>query len=418
MDILISPSPLFGKLSAICSKSDLHRLLICSAVADKKTVIRGFCSSEDISATIGCIIALGAKTDINGDICEVTPQNRAADSPVFYCGESGTTLRFMLPVACALCEKAEFNGSGRLPDRPIADLIDAVKQGGVTFSSNKLPFKTSGRLHSGTYCLPGNVSSQYVSGMLTALSLVEGTSEIVLSSPLESAGYVDMTISTLSLFGAEVNTEKGGYTVRGKKKMKSPTTITAEGDWSNALFFMAAGAIGGDVEIINLSQSSFQGDKFTEELLKRFGADVTVNANSVRVKKGSLRGYEISLSQIPDALPALAVVAAFADGETRFTGGKRLRDKESDRIKSVCCLINSLGGKASETEDGLTVFGSGGLRGGNADVAKDHRIVMAAAVAAAYCKEQTVIKGAQSVNKSYPDFFSDFAKIGGRVNVI
>ena len=281
-----------------------------------------------------------------------------------------------------------------------------------------LPFSTKGRLKPGKYLLPGNVSSQYISGLLTALCLLEGESEILLTTPLESAAYVDMTLSALSLFGAEIKAENGEYTVCGKGRFSSSEKAVADGDWSNALFFMVSGAVGGDIEIGGLSLSSVQGDKAAIELLKQFGANVEIKNDTVHIKHGNLRGCDTDISQIPDTLPALAVAAAFANGKSRFYGGKRLRLKESDRIASVCALINSLGGKAEETEDGLTVYGNGGLKGGTVSGENDHRIVMAAAVAATGCKEKVLIKGIQAVNKSYPTFFSDFKKLGGIADVI
>lgn len=418
MDACITPSPLFGRINAVGSKSDIHRLLICSAFADKKTEISGFFLSDDIAATVRCIEALGASVEIYNERCFVTPIANYSGNPFLDCGESGTTLRFMLPTACAVCEKAAFSGSGRLPERPIDELIVALSSGGVDFSGKKLPFSTKGKLKSGEYRLPGNISSQYISGLLTALCLIEGKSEIMLTTPLESASYVDMTLATLSLFGAEIIAENGKYTVYGKGKLVSPEKAVVDGDWSNALFFMVAGAIGQSVEINGLSLSSVQGDKAAAEILKRFGADVAVKNNTVYIKHENLCGCDIDISQIPDTLPALAVAAAFANGKSRFFGGKRLRMKESDRIATTCGMINSLGGNAEETKDGLTVYGNGDLSGGIANGENDHRIVMAAAAAASGCKDKVVIKGVEAVNKSYPTFFSDFKKLGGIADVI
>ena len=418
MDINITPSPLFGKINAIGSKSDIHRLLICSAFADKKTEIRSFFCSDDINATLNCLKALGAKAEISDGKCVVTPIKKVAEYPVFDCMESGTTLRFLLPVACAVCEKASFSGRGRLPARPIEELMSAIESGGVSFSKKKLPFESEGKLNHGRFLLPGNVSSQYISGLLTALCLVEGKSEIILTTPLESSSYVDMTLSTLTLFGAEITAESGKYTVYGNGGFTSPETVTADGDWSNALFFMVAAAIKGKVEINGLSLSSAQGDKAATEILRQSGANIEIKENSIIISKGKLCAFDTDISQIPDMLPALAVLAAFAKGTSEFSGGRRLRTKESDRIASTVELLTALGGKAAETEDGIKVFGNGELAGGTANGANDHRIVMAAATAATACKKNVIIKGAQAINKSYPTFFSDFSKLGGITNVI
>ena len=419
MDIILTPSPLFGAVDAIGSKSDIHRLLICAAMADSETEIDGIFFSDDVFATLSCINALGARTVINGTSCTVYPIEKPPVSPKLDCGESGSTLRFILSVAGAICENSEFTGRGRLPERPIGELVGAMRSGGVDFSSEKLPLKISGKLTPGTYKLPGNVSSQYISGLLMALCAIDGRSEIVLTSKTESIGYINMTVSTLNLFGADIKAEDGRFTVNGKGRLVSPKKLRADGDWSNAAFFLAAGAIGGDVEMFGLNKDSLQGDKKITEILRRFGAEVNESADRVHVKKGNIHGCEVDLSQLPDMLPALAVVAAFADGDTVFTGGARLRLKESDRLATVHKMITDLGGSATEFEDGITVHGTAeGLRGGKVDGANDHRIVMAAATAAAYCKEEVTIRGWQAVNKSYPTFFEDMKKLGGKADVI
>lgn len=419
MDIAITPSPLNGKTEAIGSKSDIHRLLICAAIANEKTEIDGIFFSNDVFATLSCINALGAKTVINGNCCTVYPIESVPDCPKIDCGESGSTLRFLLPVACAISKNAEFSGRGRLPERPIGELITAMRSGGVEFSEDKLPLKTNGTLSAGKYYIPGNISSQYISGLLMALCAVEGESEIILTSKTESIGYINMTVSTLSLFGAEIKAEDGRYTINGKGKLISPKKTRVDGDWSNAAFFLAAGTIGGKIEIDGLNINSCQGDKEIAEILCRFGADVKQENDKITVCKNKLRGCKIDLTNIPDMLPALAIVAAFAEGETEFTGAARLRLKESDRLATVRRMITDLGGRVTEFEDGLTVHGScGGLIGGNTDGANDHRIVMAAAIAAAYCKEKVTITGWQAVNKSYPTFFEDMKKLGGKADVI
>ncbi len=419
MDIVITPSPLNGKTEAIGSKSDIHRLLICAAIATEKTEIEGIFFSNDVFATLSCINALGAKTVINGSCCTVYPIESVPECPVIDCGESGSTLRFLLPVTCAISKKAEFLGRGRLPKRPIGELIDAIRSSGVEFNEEKIPLKTNGKLCAGKYFIPGNISSQYISGLLMALCAVDGESEIILTSKTESAGYINMTLSTLSLFGADIKAENGHYTVKGKGKLISPKKIRVDGDWSNAAFFLAAGAIGNEIEIDGLNINSCQGDKEITEILRRFGADVKTENGNVKVSKRKLHGCEIDLSDIPDMLPALAIVASFAEGDTKFTGAARLRLKESDRLATVHKMISDLGGKATESEDGITIHGTGdGLTGGTVDGANDHRIVMAAAIAAAYCKEKVTIKGWQAVNKSYPSFFDDMKKLGGKADVI
>ncbi len=425
MDMILSPSPLLGTINAIGSKSDIHRSLICAAIADKETEIDGLtfsdktAVSDDVAATISCIEALGAKVQQSGRSVIVYPIQTAPDFAVFDCKESGSTLRFILPVACALIKSTQFTGSGRLPQRPICELISALRSGGVTFDGEMLPFKTFKTLSAGEFYIPGNISSQYISGLMMALCAVDGKSKIILTSSAESVGYIDMTVSTLLTFGADIVVKQGEYEINGHGRLISPGKINTDGDWSNAAFFLAAGVIGGDVKIKGLNTNSVQGDKKLIDILSRFGANVDVKKDSVKTTANVLKGHDIDISQIPDLFPILAVVAAFADGETRFTGTTRLRIKESDRIATVSKMLKALGGHVEENGDEVTVYGSkSGLCGGIVDGAGDHRIVMAASIAAAFCKEEVKITGAQAVIKSYPTFFEDLKSIGGKAYVI
>ncbi len=417
MNLKLKPTKLLGEVSAIGSKSDIHRLLILSALSDTETFIEGVTESDDILATAGCLNSLGAQVEINGREAKVTPFKKANCGITLDCGESGSTFRFLLPVAAAVSEKVSFIGSGRLPMRPIGELVDAMKANGTHFSSDKLPLTVSGGLKAGIYTLPGNVSSQYISGLLMALSVTEGESEIVLSSPLESESYVKMTISSLELFGAKVIKTEAGYKVKSKRALTSPKRILADGDWSNASFFICAGAIGGNTAVSGLDQNSVQGDKKVIKMLKSFGASVSFENGTVRALKSKLSGTKIDLTDTPDMLPIMAVVASCAEGETEFFGAKRLRLKESDRLQTVANTINSLGGCAEVLPDGLMVYPKR-LSGGEVDGCGDHRIVMAAAIASSICDGEVIIKGAEAVNKSYPKFFEDFKKLGGNFEEI
>lgn len=417
MDVIIKPSSLEGAVAAIGSKSDIHRLLILSALCDSQTVVEGFSESADTLATVECLKALGAGISISGRSVSVTPIECVSYGARLDCSESGSTLRFLLPVAAAVSEKTGFVGSGRLPERPIGDLMDAMENGGVRFSSPKLPLEISGRIKAGVYTLPGNVSSQYVSGLLMALAVTEGESEIRLSSPLESASYVKMTLSSLSIFGAKAYEIENGYKIVGRKRLVSPKKVVADGDWSNAAFFICSSVINRPLSVSSLRADSVQGDKKVVDMLSAMGAKVEVNNGEVKAVGGVLKGARIDLTDTPDLLPILAVTAAFAEGKTEFYGAKRLRLKESDRLKTVADMINSLGGRAEILPDGLTVYPER-LKGGTVDGCNDHRIVMAAAIAAAVCESNTLILGAEAVNKSYPTFFEDFKALGGAVTVI
>lgn len=414
MDIRIRPACLSGSVAAIASKSDVHRLMICALLSGSPVTVQGVSRSDDIDATARCITALGARVEFEGRDCTVTPPSNFPKHALLDCGESGSTLRFLLPVAAAICGSADFSGAGRLPLRPIGELKETMSGNGVEFSAPKLPFSVNGRLRAGVYTLPGDVSSQYVSGLLMALSVVSGESRVVLSSPLQSESYVNMTLSTLQLFGAEVTKTDNTYIIKGKDKLYSPRTVKADGDWSNAAFFLAAGALGGTVRVTGLDINSNQGDKKVLDALTCFGARVHTDAEGITVSGGQLRGCTVDLKDTPDLLPVLAVVAAYAEGETVFTGGARLRLKESDRLETTCAMIEALGGKAEVLPDGIRVYGTG-LRGGTADGAGDHRIVMAAAVGGSFGKTDTTVVGAQAVNKSYPDFFFDLRDLGGKI---
>ncbi|MBQ8623287.1 MAG: 3-phosphoshikimate 1-carboxyvinyltransferase [Oscillospiraceae bacterium] len=412
MDIRIKPSKISGKVPAIGSKSDIHRLLILSALCNSETVIEGFTECADTLATASCLKALGAECEISGREVKVIPFKKRDSQKTLDCGESGSTLRFLLPVAAAVADKAKFVGSGRLPERPIGELMNAMKAGGVDFSADKLPFEISGRLKAGRYTLPGNVSSQYVSGLLMALSVTEGESEIVLTSPLESASYVKMTLASLDIFGGKAYETEFGYKIEGKKHLTSPKRVLADGDWSNAAFFIGSGVINKETTVTGLNESSVQGDKKVIKMLEMTGAEISCENGAVTSQKSELCGARIDLTDTPDLLPILAVVATQATGATEFYGAKRLRLKESDRLQTVADMITSLGGKAEVLPDGLMVYPAT-LTGGRVDGCNDHRIVMAAAIAAAVCKEETVILGAEAVNKSYPGFFEDYKILGG-----
>ncbi len=417
MNVEITPSPLFGTIEAIPSKSDVHRLLILSALSDAKTVIEITRSSEDIDATISCLQVMGATIETEGGRAVVTPIESPNPFPVLDCGESGSTLRFLLPVASAVCGSAGFTGSGRLPERPLSDLIEAMRAHGVVFNSHKLPLEISGRLKSGDFELPGNVSSQYVTGLLLALPKCRGLSSLRLSGRLESSSYVDMTLSALNRFGVKIFASDSFYEIPGDQKYISPKFIKADGDWSNAAYFLASGALNGSITVTGLNLASKQGDKAIVDILSRFGAIASASGDAVTIRSARLKGCHIDVSDTPDLLPVLAAVAALAEGETRFSGGARLRLKESDRICSSAAMIRSLGGSVLDTADGLIVRG-GRLPGGVVDSFRDHRIVMAAAVAAIRSSGPVTIINAESSAKSYPAFFDDYTKMGGRVNVI
>lgn len=408
-----------GSVTAPPSKSDVHRAIICAALSKGVSTISPVVLSNDIKATIGGIEALGAKTHIENNILTVDgTQFLLNKTATLDCRESGSTLRFFIPVAAVGGVNATFIGGGRLPQRPIGIFTDLLPNFGVNCQTEGgLPLKISGTLQSGIFKIPGNVSSQFITGLLFALPLLENDSDIELTSPIESVGYIDMTIYTMLKFGVKVEKTDLGWHIKGNQSYK-PCCYTTDGDWSQAAFFMVSGAISGSITVNGVNRDSAQGDRKIAEIISQFGAEVFQTDTSVTVKSGKMHAITIDASQIPDLVPVLAVCATFADGTTKIINAQRLRIKESDRLKTTANLINNLGGNVIELSDGLEITGVKNLSGGSADGCNDHRIVMSAAVCAVGLNGEIECSDALSINKSYPEFFNDYNSIGGRANVL
>ncbi len=417
MIAMLSPAKLSGTIPAIASKSDAHRLLILAALCRGETRLLLEQRSADIDATIACLCALGATITLLPDGVLVHGIERVNENPLLDCGESGSTFRFLLPVAAALCEHARFTGSGRLPERPIGELMQVLQAHGVAFSAERLPFETAGKLTGGHFSLPGNVSSQYLTGLLLALPLMQAQSTVSLTTRLESAAYVDITLHALKRFGVQVETQNGSYFVSGKQAIQSPGTLRVDGDWSNAAFFLAAGALGNPITMTGLHLDSPQGDKAILNALRRFGARVETTADTITVSPAKRSGCTIDVGETPDLLPILAVLGACVAGETCLINAARLRLKESDRLASVFAMLRALGGRVEELPDALVITG-GELAGGTVDSCRDHRIAMSAAIASICCAKQVTILVADAVKKSYPAFYDDFNRLGGHADVV
>ncbi len=383
MDMTIQPTKLSGEISAIPSKSQAHRFLICAAFADNPTTILCPDTNRDIEATAACLNALGARITRTGSGYHVMPIQTIPESAQLPCCESGSTLRFMLPIAGALGVDTTFSMEGRLPQRPLSPLWEEMERMGCRLSrptSNTI--RCQGKLQSGLYSIDGGVSSQFITGLLFALSVTPGNCKLEIAGKIESRPYIEMTKAAMSLFDAP--------------HYHSPGSITVEGDWSNAAFFLAAKAMGNSVEISNLNPCSSQGDRAVAEILPQFSQFTTVDA-----------------ADIPDLVPILAV-AASAKAGAKFINIERLRLKESDRVDSVVSMIQALGGKAESSENTLTIYSSH-FQGGIVDARNDHRIAMAAAIAATVSNSPVTILGAECVNKSYPRFWEDYRRLGGRL---
>ena len=412
---VISPSVIRGTLTPPPSKSAAHRLLIAAALAGEGRV-RGLSLSADMEATLRAVRGLGVSVRLDGDaacFAPAPPSSSPSPLPV-DCGESGSTLRFLIPLYAARGIPAVFTGHGRLPERPLGVYADCLPPHGVTLSAaSGLPLTVTGRLTGGDFALPGDVSSQFITGLLFALPLCREDSRIRLTTPLESAGYVDMTLQVLRQAGIRVEPLEDGWFIPGSQTYR-PLDTAVESDWSQAAFLLAAGALGGEVTLTGLNPASAQGDREALSLFRRFGAAVEEAPGRIVCRKAPLHGIDIDAAQIPDLVPVLAVTAALADGVTHITGAARLRLKESDRLAAVADGIRRLGGRVEEGPDSLTITGVSRLAEGY----NDHRIVMALSMAALGCEAPVTVTDAQSVAKSWPAFFEDYRAIGGTAHVI
>ena len=416
-NVRISPSFLKGQVQIPLSKSFLHRALICAALAgDMSLVDLGTDTlSEDISATRACL--------------EILFSNEKEKS--FDCGESGSTLRFLIPITGAMGVTSLFHGKGRLPERPLNEYKRILEEKGMELFSSEdgkyLPLRTKGQLLSGTFSIPGNVSSQYITGLLFSLPILDKDSEIILTSPLESEAYVDITISVLRDFSIQIEKIKNGYFIRGGQKYQRKEAYVSEADFSQAAFWLVLQYLGHEIKIENLPRISVQGDQKILEILAAFssrreGAPIFASETVRMVKENGVEIVEVNVSQIPDLAPVLSVAAAATPGITRFTQASRLRIKECDRLSASCEMLRVLGIKAEEKEDSFTIYGklvtakNKGFSGGTIRKYNDHRMVMSGAVAAACAEGEIIIEDPDAIFKSYPMFFRDFQCVGGNIN--
>jgi len=397
-----------GTIALPPSKSVAHRAVICAGLAQGESVLRNIAQSNDIAATVNCMRALGAVCDIKGDTMQVTG-GLISNGTTLDCGESGSTLRFLIPVAAVWGKEISFTGQGRLMQRPLTPFLDALSIGGAEILQLEQKLNVKGPIKAGQYALPGDISSQYVSGLLFALPLLDGNSEIVLTSKLESASYVDLTIDTMLRFGVEVeHTDYSRFTVRGGQRYV-PSDMSIEADYSQAAFFLIASMLGCDCSCAGLDNVSKQGDRRILDILQKSGGEIAANADgSISIKAEKLLAQTVDVSDIPDLVPPLAALFALCDGESRIINAGRLRHKESDRLSTVASELNVLGADITEEMDALIIRGKRRLIGGNVDSHNDHRIAMMAAVAAIGCENTVTVTGSECVAKSYPRFWQDF----------
>ncbi len=409
MDLRITPKPLRGSVSVPPSKSVAHRMIIAAALADGVSRISNLSRSADILATINCMKAFGADIELNGDTAVITGIKSVPESAVADCCESGSTLRFLIPAACALGINAEFHGEGKLPQRPITPFLEEFPKHGIKFDFSKaesgsaLPCSVSGKLTAGRFEIDGGISSQFITGLMFALPLLDEDSEIVIRSRLESKPYIDITMGVLRDFGCGIAEREGGYLIKGNSRFK-PFSGSVEGDYSQSAFFYVANALGSDIKITGLNERSCQGDKQIVEICRAFSENKAP--------------FEIDCSDIPDLVPVLSVLGCFCKGKSRIYNAARLRIKECDRLAAMEDCLNRIGGKVSSTEDSLIIEGVESFHGGEVACYNDHRIAMSMAIAATRCDSPLTIRGAECVRKSYPDFFDVYRAIGGEADEI
>ena len=414
MKLTITPTKLRGTVTPPPSKSLAHRLLIAAALSDGRSVLTGLGDSQDITATRRCLSALGAgMEDLEGNAVRVHGLGgsivQAGPAPVLDCGESGSTLRFLIPLALLVNGKAALTGHGRLMERPLKPYEDLFREKGIAWEiKNGILTVDGGRdydrlaLDPGEYRLSGNVSSQFFTGLLFALPLLDGDSTLVPATPLESRDYLELTRQAQALAGVRSRWQGDALFIPGGQRYQ-PFTASVEADWSQAAFWYAARGVGNAVSVTGMAADSRQGDRVILDYglrLMESGSDVTLD-----------------MSGCPDLLPPLAAWAALRPGTTVLANAGRLRMKESDRLQSVTAVLTALGATVREEPDQLVIQGQDALPGGAAvDCWGDHRIAMMAAVAATCCREPITLRGAECVAKSYPTFWEDYRMLGGNIH--
>jgi 3-phosphoshikimate 1-carboxyvinyltransferase len=420
--LCLTPTNLIGNVEVPSSKSMGHRELICAALAEGQSQVSNVSMSKDIAATIKGMQTLGAKIErMPSDNARATfvvhgTKPEALKSTI-DCGESGSTLRFLIPLAAICHRPITFIGQGKLPTRPLDPYFAIFKQQGLSYSKIKkdnLPLSITGPLHSGKFTVPGNVSSQFISGLLFTLPLLDGASTLEITENLESQSYIAMTLAALKKYGIIIEAENPKlYHIPGSQKYK-PQKAAVEGDYSQAAFWLVAGALGGKLAIGGMEQDSLQGDKAVLPIMKQMGSSFTIAGKTITIDKSTTHGVTIDARDCPDLVPVLTVLAAVSQGHTQIVNAGRLRIKECDRLKAISTELNKIGAHITEEPEGLSIDGVDGFTGGKVTSWNDHRIAMSLAVASIKCNKPLIIEGAECVAKSYPDFWQDFAQVGGR----
>ena len=417
MDVRICPSKLEGTVNIPPSKSLAHRAIICASLANGVSTITNVTYSKDILATIDAMRATGAEIDVFDDYVVVKGCYPQRVKNIIDANESGSTLRFMIPIALLRGEEITFTGHNKLVDRPLDTYFDIFDKHNINYqkdSNHYLPLKCSNKLTGGKYYLEGNVSSQFITGLLFALPLCEEDSEIIITTKIESLGYINLTLDILKKFGIQIKFEDNKFIIKGNQSYK-PYDYKVEGDFSQVAFYLAANMLGNNIKIKGVDFASLQGDKAIVDDSIKMGADLKYEGDTLVTSVNKLKNADIDVSQTPDLGPALSVIFTQIDGVSRLVNASRLRIKECDRITCVKEELNKIGAKVSETSDSLIVEGKTDIIGGTVDSHNDHRLVMAFAMIASIAKSDIVILNASAVSKSYPNFFEDYISLGGIV---
>ncbi|GAA0180768.1 3-phosphoshikimate 1-carboxyvinyltransferase [Clostridium sediminicola] len=416
--VKIIPNKLKGTINIPPSKSLAHRAVIAAALCSGESEVSNLIYSKDITATLKGMENLGAKTKINSSSAIIKGEGGVISKrKVFDCEESGSTIRFLIPLSLAVENDVKFIGKGKLVSRPQDVYYKIFDEKEVAYSTTEgeLPLRIKGKLSPGRYNVKGNISSQFITGLLFTLPLLDGDSVINITTDLESIGYVDLTLDILQKFGVEIiNNDYKSFEIKGNQKYKS-VDYRVEGDFSQAAFWLTAGIIGTEIQCSDINLQSLQGDKAIIDIIREMNGHIEEVNGSLVVKPSKTKGTVIDVSQCPDLVPILAVLASLSEGKTEIINAERLRIKESDRLKAITTELKKLGADINEVGEGLVINGKESLQGGQVESWNDHRIAMALAIASIRCKDEVIIDGSKAVEKSYPNFWQDFEKLGGNI---
>ena len=421
-NLMITPSKLSGEVKIPPSKSMAHRAIICAALSDGLSIIENIDYSDDIIATIEGMKALGAsivKYDDYLEIVGIYKSNKENNEfRIINCNESGSTLRFLVPISMLFSGKSKFVGKGNLGKRPLTTYYNIFENQGIEYSCEEgnLNLIINGKLKPGNFKVEGNVSSQFITGLLFTLPLLNSDSKITITTKMESKGYIDLTLQVLKLYGIEiVNHEYKQFIVRGRQEYKA-RDYRVESDFSQAAFYLVAGALGNDVTLLDLNLDSLQGDKATIDFLKQMNCEIVENDEGIKVVSHGLKATTVDASQCPDVIPVVSLALALASGHSEVINAGRLRIKECDRLQATVEELNKLKAHAVEHESSMELDGVETLTGGNVSSHDDHRMAMMLAIASTVCKEPVIIDNKECVKKSYPSFWEDFEMLGGKID--